>query len=333
MHVHRVERHLFRNLLRFYESLPHDGGEDLVRTVIVFRKEEGVVAAMLKGTHHRLCQEKLLRVQDHGVFSRINAGDHQHFPGGAGPHHVAELHVLQHGEQIFRLKVPDPGRARKTVSAHAVPEKQQPVPGLPDGLDDQRAFRFLREKRLFHFLQKCLSRLRRLFEYDGPGLDYGLVLRLPEIQAPAVDILLDHRVDKVRDVPVQVDVLADPGGGDLLQACGQLQFHRLAGDVGHHLPVIPGVRILVSDSAEHDVVHGAGHLIRGILPVEGRVGDDVRPHHQIELPVREELLQPLQVLRIPGVHRQLAGEEVHVEFIRDAHVDDLTADEMGLSFL
>ena len=60
------------------------------------------------------------------------------------------------------------------------------------------------------------------------------------------------------------------------------------------------------------------------------MGNDIRSNNKVELPAREHLLQLLQILRAAGIDGQLVGEQVHVELVRDAHVDDLPADEMRL---
>ena len=104
-----------------------------------------------------------------------------------------------------------------------------------------------------------------------------------------IDEVLDHRVNEVGDVPVQVHILPDAGGADVLQVGGQLKLEHPAGDPQ---PLLGRQRGL-SRPAEDDVVHrvdGPGPRLR---LVGGGMGHHIAPHHQIDLLVGKELPQAL----------------------------------------
>ena len=152
VHVRHIERHVLRRFFGPQEALPHHGGNHAVRAVAVVRQENRVVAAVLKGAHDRLGEEQLLRVVDHGILFHVEAGDHQHLARGAPLDHVAEVDVLQDVEQVVRRQVADPRRAHQAVVVHVVAEQQEPVPGLPDGVDQMGLSLFCVKQALLHFL-------------------------------------------------------------------------------------------------------------------------------------------------------------------------------------
>ena len=231
---------------------------------------------------------------------------------GTPLHDVAELHVPDDRIEVFRRDIADPDGTGRPVSLRIVSEKEEPVSGLPDGQRDRRIG------------------LVRLFKGDRPRLDDRLEFRLVQIESVVVDIFLDHRVDQVRDVAALVDVFPDPAGGDLLQFRRKLQLDEPAGDAVQHAGIVAGVRFPVPHPPDDDVVHGPYLVVMGALLVEGGVGDDVRAHHQVDLPSREHGLQPLQVLRIARIDRYLVRKQVYVVLAGNTHVDDLAADEVGL---
>ena len=84
---------------------------------------------------------------------------------------------------------------------------------------------------------------------------------------------------------------------------------------------LPSLR--VAGAAEDDVVHGVDGPRHRCRLVGGGVGYHVRAHRQVQLPAGKDLPQPVQVLRRGQVHRDVVGEEVHVELVRHGHADDL----------
>ena len=141
-----------------------------------------------------------------------------------------------------------------------------------------------------------------------------------------IDEVLDHRVDEVGNVPVQVHILPDAGGADVLQVGGQLELDHFSGDA-QLLSLRQGG---LARPAEDDVVHGVDRPVhRGGLIGAG-VAHHIAAHHQIDLLAGEELPQAAQVPGVGQVHRDIVGKQVDVEVPGDGQVDDLPADHVGL---
>lgn len=104
------------------------------------------------------------------------------------------------------------------------------------------------------FLPQLPVRLGKELKVQIPGPQQLLVLRFPQIQAVAIDEVLDRRVDQIGDIPPQVDILPDPGGADILQMSGQLQLDHVAADAAQIRVDLPALG--VTDTAEDDVVQG-----------------------------------------------------------------------------
>ena len=299
VHVHHINIGMLRRLLRAHKSLSYYGGSHAVAAVSSLGIEHGVVTAMSEGIHDKLCQQQLLRIMDFRPLFPVESRDEQHIRGGSGPDHIADPDISQHAVQFLRGQILKSGKCHRPVIVHLVAENHQPVPaavqrlqyGLPVG---QRS-----EKSLLQLLLHAGIGRIRLLKGDGPGIDERLIFRLSEIQSVIIDVFLHHRIDKIGDIPVHIDIFPDSGGGDLHQLLRKFQLDELSPDLLHHIPVVPGIHFLVSDSAEGDVIHFPDDLIARILLIEGGVGDDVGAHHQVELPVREYLLQPQHVVRIP----------------------------------
>ena len=71
----------------------------------------------------------------------------------------------------------------------------------------------------------------------------------------------------------------------------------------------------------------------GAGPDRRSVGYHVAARHQVHLLIGEQLPQALQVCGVGDVHRDLVGEQVHMEVPGDGQVDNLPADQVGLGLL
>lgn len=58
--------------------------------------------------------------------------------------------------------------------------------------------------------------------------------------------------------------------------------------------------------------------------------DHVGARHDIDLLLRKDLPQPLQIRRIGDIDGDIVREQMDVKFIGHGHIDDLPAHQMGL---
>ena len=156
---------------------------------------------------------------------------------------------------------------------------------------------------------------------------HGLIQRLPQIQAVAVDKFLGHGVNKMGDIPVSVHRLPDAGGADLLQLLWQGQLQHLAADAA----VIPD-HIGAGPAEYHMVEAMDGIRLRG-LAIRGGVGHHVAAHHNGYLPSRERPAQSAQIFGVGNIHREILREDMHIKFIRHRHGRNLPPDAVGLGAL
>ena len=250
---------------------------------------------------------------------RRQGGEEEHVARRPQPHPVGQVAVpqgikeLRGGQQAIADKAQGPARPRAAQQQYPVVAAED---GLPQGIPPGKP-----GGELLH--QGPGGGLLPL-ELQVSGVQQGLVRGVPEIQAVLIDKVLDHRGHQSGDVPVQVHVLPDTGGADVLQVGGQLQMEHLAGD-----GQLFGQRFFPGPAEDH-VVHpvdgpGAG---RGLIA--GGVGHHVAARHNVQLLAGEQLAEPVQVLGVGDVHRDVVGEQVDVEVPRHGQVDDLPPDEMGL---
>ena len=155
----------------------------------------------------------------------------------------------------------------------------------------------------------------------------GLVLRLPQIQPPPIDELLHRRIHQIADVPVGVHRLPDAGGADLLQRLRQRQLQYLAVNAA---VAAPG---LLTGPAEDDVVKGMDGVRLHGLAIGGGVSHHVTSHGDGHLPSGEGLPQPMEVLRVGDVHREILREDLHMELVRHRHGGNAPPDAVGLGAL
>ena len=58
--------------------------------------------------------------------------------------------------------------------------------------------------------------------------------------------------------------------------------------------------------------------------------DHVGARHDINLLLRKDLPQPLQIRRIGDIDGDIVGEQMDIKLIGHGHIDDLPAHQMGL---
>ena len=112
---------------------------------------------------------------------------------------------------------------------------------------------------------------------------------------------------------------------------GQLELEHLPQDAGEVRVDLPALG--VAGAAEDDVVQMVDGAGRGRGLVGGGTRHHVGPHRQIQRLPREHLPQAVQVGGGGQVHREVVGEEIHVELVRHGHADNLPPDERGLGLL
>ncbi len=197
--------------------------------------------------------EQQVQIVPQGVGGvRRRRGDEQGGPCRAQADAVGQAGVPQGAEEMGGGQVPEADKAQQ-LALLAGAQQHDPVPALEDAGADGLPVGAAGGQVLHQPLVGLVDPL----EGEGGGVDHGLVLAVPEVQAVLIDEVLDHRVDQVGDVPVQVHILPDAGGADVLQMGGQLELDDVAGDgqvVGEGGLPRP---------AEDDVVHGVDGPVTG----------------------------------------------------------------------
>ena len=245
---------------------------------------QAVDAVVAEGPGQHLRHQQLKAVPQGIAGIRRRGGDEQGGPRGAQADPVGQAGVPQGAEQLGGRQIAVAHIAQRLFSP-APPQKQEAVLPVEDAGADGLPVRPA-GGQLIHQL---LLRLVHPLEGEGPRVQQRLILAVPEVQPVLIDEVLDHRVDEVGDVPVQVHILPDAGGADVLQVGGQLKLEHPASDPQ---PLLGRQRRL-SRPAEDNVVHrvdGPGPRLR---LVGGGMGHHIAAHHQIDLLVGKELPQAL----------------------------------------
>jgi len=86
-------------------------------------------------------------------------------------------------------------------------------------------------------------------------------------------------------------------------------------------------------SAENDVVHRVYRVFFRSAAVGRGVCHNIAANGDVKLVAFKHLMQPLQIIGICDIDRNIIGENMHMEFICDRHTYYLPADKMRLSFL
>ena len=289
------------------------GGRALQRDV------EGVGEFAAERQRQHLGDEQLAQVVLPLATGDEQAADEQGASAGVLPHKTRQRRVAQTGEQVGGVQA-DIGR-RAENGAVRVPEDHDVVAvllqlsaqGGGGGNGEHGAQEFFR----------CLRRGGQ--EAEILRAQHGLVLRLPQVQATAVDELLHRRVDEVGDVPVGVHRLADAGGADLLQLGRQRQLHHPSGDAA----VIRRLRVRLR-AAEHHMVEGVDGIGGDGLFIGRGVEHHVAAHHDGHAAAGEGLPQRPQVVGVGDVHREILREDAHMEHVRHGHGGDAPPQAVGL---
>ena len=320
-HVHLPERGV---PLPAQEALP---GQQVLQIGLRRRAVgpvQAVDAVIAEGAGQHLGHQQLEAVPQGIAGVRRRGGDEQSGPRGAQADPVSQAGVPQGAEQLGGRQIAVAHIAQQRP-ALAATQEQDAVPAMEDAGADGLPVRPA-GGQVGHQL---LLRLVHPLEGEGPRVQQRLVLAVPEVQPVLIDEVLDHRVDEVGNVPVQVHILPDAGGADVLQVGRQLKLDHPAGDP----QLLLGRQGGLPRPAEYDVVHGVDGPGPRLHLVGGGMGHYVAAHHQIDLLVGEELPQALQVGGIGDIHWDVVGKQVDMEVPRHRQADDLPADQVGLGLL
>ena len=102
----------------------------------------------------------------------------------------------------------------------------------------------------------------------------------------------------------------------------------MAGDTGEVRLNLPALG--VAGAAKDNVIQGVDGTLLGRGLVGGGPRHHVGPHHQVQLPPREDLPQAEEVRRCRQIYGDVMGEEVDVKLVGNRHTDDLPPDQRGL---
>ena len=193
---------------------------------------------------------------------------------------VGQLRIPQGPKELRGGEIPEAEEAQQLVLGAGAQQKQ-PVPApenpLPQGVPVGAAGGELLDHQLVGLVHPLEGQVARP--------QHRLVLAVPQVQAVLVDKVLDHRVDEIGDIPVQVHVFPNAGGADVLQVGGQLELDHVALEI----ELLGAGQGGLARPAEDDEIHGVdGPGTRGFLE-GGGVAHHVAAHHQINLLAGEEL--------------------------------------------
>ena len=155
-----------------------------------------------------------------------------------------------------------------------------------------------------------------------------LELRLTQVHSLMVNVLLNNRIDQAGNITVVIDVLSNLCGADIFQLARQLQLHDFSPDL-----IVDLSRMCFSGPSEYDVIEEMDRIFFRLFLIGTCIVDDVRSDHDVKFLIREHFLQSAKVRRVRDIDRRVVREQMHIKFIRDRHVHDLTANQMRLGLL
>ena len=192
------------------QNLPHIGGGSGLGGA-----EEGVGVLLAQGQGEHLGEQQLAQIQLGRPLGHVEAADDQGTPAGLGPDEGGEGGAAQTGEELVGVQAAEAGEAQR-LPALLPAQQQQVVPQPPQAPAQIPGVGPARQHRARQQGLRLLRQLQAALEGQILHPQQGLVLGLPEVEAPAVDELLGHGVDEVGDVPALVHRLPDAGGADVL---------------------------------------------------------------------------------------------------------------------
>ena len=173
----------------------------------VQRREQHPQAVLLHGLGEQLRQQQL-----HGFrILSVQACDAQQLPRGGVAHLIDPGRVAQQAQQLRDPPLTEAdGGEQRFAATQRHDAVAPPADALRGGVRHPQCLQLGQQR----FARICLLKAQRA------GGQQRLILRLPQIKALLINILLHHRIDQMGDIPVHVNIFPDAGGADILQLGG-----------------------------------------------------------------------------------------------------------------
>ena len=167
---------------------------------------------------------------------------------------------------------------------------------------------------------------------DFPRFQDVFIGRFAQVEVVVVNEVLGGTVDKVGNIPVQVDIFANFRRTDVFIELVQRQTDDLTLDTVRLFRLF-AVFIFPRLPGKGDVVDRMDRVRRRRGTVGRGIFDDVRTDGDVKVAAGKDFLQLLDVGRISDVDGDVVRERIHVLFVGDGHIHDFAAHEARLSML
>ena len=157
------------------------------------------------------------------------------------------------------------------------------------------------------------------------------ILRFAQIKAVFINIILCHRVNEVGNIAVIVNVFPNARRTDVLKMRRQFQFNNAAlyGGIGI---VVPLRAALSAFPPKQDMREGMDGVFLRFFAVRRSVLHHIAPRHHIDLFLRKQSPQLLQIGRVGNVYRNIFREKIDVFLVRNGNIQYLPPHHMRLCF-